>query len=68
MGLICNLYFQISTRILLFLGVSNPKRTQVTDVKDGDWVKVIYEGEWFLGKVVKIVGNSCLFRCLKKSI
>lgn len=29
-------------------------------------MKVIYEGEWFLGKVVKTVGNLCLVRCLEK--
>lgn len=29
-------------------------------------MKVIYEGEWFLGKVVKTMGNSYLVRCLEK--
>ena len=29
-------------------------------------MKVIYEGEWFLGKVVKPVGNLCLIRYLEK--
>ena len=44
----------------------HPKRIQVSDVKEGDWVKVICEGEWFLEKVVKTVENSCLIHCLEK--
>ena len=35
-------------------------------VKEGDWVKVIYEGEWFLGKFVEIDCESNLVCCHKK--
>ena len=28
-------------------------------------MKSLYESEWFLGKMVKIVGKSCLVRCFE---
>ena len=35
-------------------------------VKKGNRVKVIFEGEWFLGKVVELGCESSLVYCLKK--
>ena len=40
----------------------------VLDLKDihyGMWVKVKYEGEIFLGKVLSVVNNQTQVRCLK---
>ena len=35
-------------------------------VKKSNRVKVIFEGEWFLGKVVELGCESSLVYCLKK--
>ena len=35
-------------------------------VKEGMWVKVLYEDEWFIGKVEKNAGSCCAVRCLTK--
>ena len=36
-----------------------------SEVVLGQWVKVVYEEEIFIGKVLKIVQENCLVRCLK---
>ena len=46
--------------------VAEPTKIEISNIKKGDWVKVLYEGEWFLGKMVKIIGKSFLVCCLKK--
>ena len=35
-------------------------------MKESSWVKVKYEGEWFLCTVQKNAGKDCLVRCLAK--
>ena len=42
------------------------KKIDMGTVKKGNWVKVIFEGEWFLGKVVELGCESSLVCCLKK--
>jgi len=39
---------------------------QFDDVKEGDWVQVIYEEERFLGKILKKQVNEIQVRCLEK--
>jgi len=34
-------------------------------VRVGDWVKVLFEGELFIGKVVAKASSACCVRCLK---
>lgn len=42
------------------------KKIDIGTVKKGNWVKVIFEGEWFLGKVVELGYELTLVCCLKK--
>ena len=42
------------------------KKIDIGTVKKGNWVKVIFEGEWFLGKVVELGCELTLVCCLKK--
>ena len=49
-------------------GCSDAEMLDVLDVNDRDydmWVKVKYEGEIFLGKVLSVVNNQTQVRCLK---
>ena len=48
------------------LAANGPKEIDMGTVKEVDWVKVIYEGEWFLGKFVEIDCESNLVCCHKK--
>lgn len=43
-----------------------PIELDLADVKSGMWVKVTYEEEWFLGKVVEKFDTRCSVRCLEK--
>ena len=42
------------------------KKIDMGTVKKSNWVKVIFEGEWFLGKVVELGCESSSVCCLKK--
>ena len=44
----------------------DPKKLASTDVKVGMWVRVIFEDEWYLGKVMEKNGAICNVRCLEK--
>ena len=45
---------------------TNLKLLPYSKVNEGDWIKVIYEGEVFLGKVIKKQAREFLVRCLEK--
>ena len=46
--------------------VAHLKLLPYSKVKEGDWVKVVYEGEVFLGKTMKKQAGEVLVRCLEK--
>ncbi len=48
------------------VGATSLKELTYDNVSTGQWVKVLYEDEVFLGKVQRKVNNECCVQCLEK--